>query len=205
MKNPNGAPPPLRVLAVVGSLARESTVGVVMEAMEDPLRERGCEVDRLDFALTPLQLFNPETSYSAPGYSALKERVDRSDVFLLGTPDYHGSMSGVMKNFLDHFWKEFGGKLFASVITSYEKGLTVADQIRTVARQCYAWSMPYSLSVSDRDDSTDAAIRSDALGQRVTMFARDIQVYGKLLTEQRRRDLAGGDPGFMARWRPPKT
>jgi NAD(P)H-dependent FMN reductase len=35
-----------------------------------------------------------------------------ADAFVLASPDYHGSMSGVMKNFLDHFWEEFAGKAF---------------------------------------------------------------------------------------------
>jgi azobenzene reductase len=34
-----------------------------------------------------------------------------ADAFVLASPD-HGSMSGVMKNFLDHFWEEFAGKAF---------------------------------------------------------------------------------------------
>ena len=35
------------------------------------------------------------------------ELVKWADAFVLATPDYHGSMSGTMKNFLDFFWKEF--------------------------------------------------------------------------------------------------
>jgi hypothetical protein len=34
------------------------------------------------------------------------------------------------------------------------------------------------------------------------MLVRDIRVYGALLAEQRRQDLAGEEPGFMARYRP---
>jgi azobenzene reductase len=30
-----------------------------------------------------------------------------------------------MKNFLDHFWEEFAGKVFGYICTSHEKGLTV--------------------------------------------------------------------------------
>jgi len=99
-------------------------------------------VDTLDFAKEPLALYNPDSSHDHPDYSALKARVDAADVVALGTPDYHGSMSSAMKNFLDHFWREFAGKLFVTVVASHEKGLTVTDQLRTVARQCYAWTLP---------------------------------------------------------------
>jgi len=46
-------------------------------------------------------------SYGQPGFAALKARVEAADVFILGTPDYHGSISSALKNFLDHFWREF--------------------------------------------------------------------------------------------------
>lgn len=189
------------VLAVVGSLHQKSVTRVVLQHAAAQLQAGGCTVDVLDFEQTPLPLFNPDTAWSQPGFAELKARVERADVLLLGTPDYHGSVSSTLKNFLDHFWKEFAGKLFASLVASHEKGLTVHDQLRTIARQCYAWSLPYGVSFVDKDDVRDGAVASDALRQRLEMLARDVRVYGALLAAQRQRDLAGTDPGFLARLR----
>jgi FMN reductase len=122
-------------------------------------------------------------------------------VFLLGTPDYHGSISSALKNFLDHFWKEFAGKLFATLVASHEKGLTVTDQLRTVARQCYAWTLPYGVSFAETDDVHNGEIVSESLRKRLEMLANDVQSYGTLLARQRRLDLAGKEPGFMAKHR----
>ena len=102
---------------------------------------------------------------------------------------------------VDELAKEYAGKLFASVVGSFDKGLTVHDQVRTVARQCYAWALPYGVTFADKEDVRDGAIVSDAFRQRVTMLARDVRVYGALLAAQRRADLAGTDPGFLARLR----
>jgi hypothetical protein len=33
------------------------------------------------------------------------------------------------------------------------------------------------------------------------MFVRDVRVYGTLLARQRRADLSGSEPGFMAKHR----
>ena len=125
---------PLQVLAVVGSLNPTSVTRSVLLHLAERLRADGCSVDVLDLEKEPLPLYNPDTAYDAPGFDALQPRVERADVYLLGTPDYHGGISGAMKNFLDHFWREFAGKLFATVVASHEKGLTVTDQLRTVAR-----------------------------------------------------------------------
>jgi NAD(P)H-dependent FMN reductase len=192
---------PLNVLAVVGSLQRDSVTRVVVRQVAHQLQTAGCAVDALDFEKEPLALYNPDTTHNLPGYMELQARVHRADVIVLGSPDYHGGISGAMKNFLDHFWHEFSGKLFATIVASHEKGLTVTDQLRTVARQCYAWTLPYGVSVSEDLDVKDGHIVSDALKQRLEMLVRDLRVYGELLARQRRADLAGTGPGFMARHR----
>jgi NAD(P)H-dependent FMN reductase len=195
------AEPSLNILAVVGSLHRDSVTRAVIQYVGDKLKALGCGVDLLDFEKEPLSLYNPDVAHDLPGYSELQNRVQRADVIILGTPDYHGSISGATKNFLDHFWREFAGKLFATIVASHEKGLTVTDQLRTVARQCYAWSLPYGVSFKEDEDVKEAQITSDSLKNRLEMMVRDVRVYGELLGRQRRADLAGNDPGFLARHR----
>jgi FMN reductase len=193
--------PKLKVLGVVGSLHRGSVTRTVIQYAAKQLQADGCIVDILDFEQEPLALYNPDTAHEGPAFSALRARVEQADVILLGTPDYHGSISGAAKNFLDHFWREFGGKLFATVVASHEKGLTTTDQLRTVARQCYAWTLPYGVSFTEGQDVKDGHIVSDTFKKRLEMLVRDTRVYGQLLTLQRRADLHGTEPGFLARLR----
>ncbi|MDB6052924.1 MAG: putative NADPH-dependent reductase [Verrucomicrobiales bacterium] len=191
----------LKVLAVSGSRNEKSVTRIVIREIAEQLKVPGIQVDVLDFFNEPLELFNPDTAYSSPLFPALKKRVEEADVLILGTPDYHGSISSALKSFLDHFWHEFAGKLFASVVASNEKGLTVTDQIRTVARQCYAWTMPYGISFAEKEDIQSGVVSSDSLKRRVAMLVRDISVYGRVIAEQRLLDLNGNDAGFMARYR----
>ena len=192
---------PLQVLAVVGSLHGNSVTRVVVRHVAERLRADGCSVDLLDLSSESLALFNPDTTYDHPTYNLLQARVHQADVIILGTPDYHGSVSGALKNFLDHFWQEFAGKLFATVVASHEKGLTVTDQIRTVARQCYAWTLPYGVAFADKQDVHEGKITSESFQKRLDMLIRDVRVYGEVIARQRRADLAGNEPGFMAKHR----
>ena len=172
-----------------------------MREIAEELGGKECAVDMLDLFKEPLALFNPESAYASEMYSPLKERVEAADVFILGTPDYHGSISSALKNFLDHFWREFAGKLFATVVSSHEKGLTVTDQLRTVARQCYAWSLPYGISFHEREDIKEGKAHSDYLKAKINMLVQDVMVYGPLLARQRQNDLRATEPGFLARYR----
>lgn len=190
----------LRILCVSGSTGARSVTRTVILKIAADFRAAGCDVDVLDLAQEPLPLFNPDETYRAPHYAALKARVDAADVLVLGTPDYHGSISSTLKNFLDHFWREFAGKLFATAVASHEKGLTVTDQLRTVARQCYAWSLPYGMAFQDKEDVVEGKL-SEKFNDRLDMFARDLTVYGKLLAAQRATDLTDARVGFMVRYR----
>jgi FMN reductase len=125
------------------------------------------------------------------------EDVAWADAFVLATPDYHGSMSGALKNFLDYHWKELAGKLFGYLCASHEKGLLPMEQMRVAVRQCYGWSLPYGVSVGGDEESVLTA--SEA---RIRMLGRDLAVYGKLIRDQFNLDLEGDVADtFAARYR----
>ncbi len=118
------------------------------------------------------------------------EMVNWADAFILATPDYHGSISGSLKNFLDYFWSEFAGKIFGYICASHEKGLTVMDQMRTVIRQCYGWSLPYGISINSHQDFNEKReITKKRILMRLDNFARDLVVYGSLISDQFKKDL----------------
>jgi NAD(P)H-dependent FMN reductase len=192
---------PLQVLCVIGTSAAKSATHTIIAHIARRLDALGAEIDIFDPSKEPLLLFNPESSYSAHDFLQLQQRVEKADAYVLATPDYHGSISSTLKNFLDHFWQEFTGKLFAQVVCSHEKGLTVIDQLRTVARQCYAWTLPYGLSFASSTDLKDGIVIGAALDERIAMFVHDLQVYGLVLRQQRSADLSSTYPGFLARMR----
>jgi FMN reductase len=174
-------------------------LNVVLEAA----RERGAETRVLDLRVVDLPIYRPQGLAESGGMSEANEAVNWADAFILASPDYHGSMSGAIKNFLDYYWSEFAGKVFGYLCASHEKGLTVMDQMRTAVRQCYGWSLPYGVSFNGGQDFDDAGqVKNTQLAQRLRMLARDTVVYGTLIHEQFRRDLESEAlDTFAARYR----
>jgi len=160
--------------------------------------KRGAETKMLDLRELQLPMYHPEQN-SSPELDKITEYVKWADAFVLASPDYHGSMSGVMKNFLDFFWSDFAGKTFGYICASHEKGLTVMDQMRTAVRQCYGWSMPYGVSVnSDQDYDKQGNITSENVLSRIETIARDLVVYGSLITDQYKKDLQSEESSTFA-------
>ena len=160
----------------------------------------GAQVQLLDLSQTPLPIYDPTLSAAQDSkLEAASKLVRWADAFILASPDYHGSMSGVMKNFLDHFWEEFSGKTFGYIVASHEKGLTVMDQMRTAVRQCYGWSVPYGISTNgEQDYDSNGELRNSRLAKRINMLARDLTVYGKIIRDQFKLDLAGDEQNTFA-------
>ncbi|MFL6358441.1 MAG: NADPH-dependent FMN reductase, partial [Nitrososphaeraceae archaeon] len=141
----------------------------------------------LDLRQVNLPLYNPSTPNESSNndIEKISKLLKWADSIILSSPDYHGSMSGAIKNFLDYFWEEFAGKTFGYIVASHEKGLTVADQMRTAIRQCYGWSMPYNISINgEKDFNSKREIVNSTLVDRIKILARDLSVYGKLIRNQ---------------------
>lgn len=193
---------PLHVLIASGSSGEKSTTRVVLAHLGERLESLGCTIDFWDLGQDPLPLFDIDTVYSSEKYKEVSGRASKADVLVFGTPDYHGTISSNLKNLLDHLWMELAGKLIGSVVASHEKGLTVTDHMRTVARQCYAWSLPYGVSFQEKADVTyDQGIISEDLNARIEMMASDLSRYGQILSQLRNEGLEGEMPTFMARYR----
>lgn len=192
----------MNILSVIGSPRGESVSVAAMAVANQEMSQRDATVHVIDLRTTPLPLYSPLTYREAEHFGLIRQLVLEADAYLLSTPDYHGSMSGVLKNFLDHFWHEFAGKMFGIVCASHEKGLTTIDQVRTVVRQCYGWALPYGVSLSEHDVDKDERVINDRVTTKLRMLGRDLVTYGSLLREQRRRDLEGSEPlTFMAKYR----
>ena len=183
----------IKILGVGSSMRKNShSTSLLSMLLDIASKKYNANTRLIDLREIPLPLYNP--SNNPPEYNnnlkIITDAVEWADTFVLASPDYHGSMSGVMKNFLDHYWGEFAGKTFGYICSSHEKGLTVMDQMRTAVRQCYGWSLPYGVSVNgEQDFDSKGEINNLRLTQRINMMARDLAVYGALIRAQFIQDL----------------
>jgi len=184
----------LNVLGVGSSMRQGSYSTAALNMILDMAKGNEAETKLLDLRQTNLpMLYTAKDDTHEIGQATVL--VEWADAYILATPDYHGSMSGSLKNFLDYFWSEFAGKTFGYIVASHEKGLTVMDQMRTAVRQCYGWSIPYGISINPEDDFNDKKeVINKKLWSRLDMLARDLVVYGKLIRKQFVNDLLQSAP-----------
>jgi NAD(P)H-dependent FMN reductase len=187
----------IKILGVGSSMRDGSYSTATLKITLDMANKLGMETQLLDLQKTQIPMFYSQKN-DTEEIKQVKDAVKWADAFILATPDYHGSMSGVMKNFLDYFWSDFAGKLFGYICASHEKGLTVMDQMRTAVRQCYGWSMPYGISINGDEDFEKETLKNPKLQSRLTMLSRDLSVYGEIIRKQFLLDLEGNSSDTFA-------
>src|SRR5919202_3680051 len=190
----------LHILGIAGSMRQSSYSTQVLKMVLEESKKYKTDTQILELRHANLPIYDPSASNESNNNNNNNdiERVSNAlkwaDSIVLSSPDYHGSMSGAMKNFLDYFWEEFAGKTFGYIVASHEKGLTVADQMRTAVRQCYGWSMPYNMSINgEKDFNSKREIINSGLANRIKILARDLSTYGKLISNQFLTDIAKKD------------
>ena len=189
----------INVLGVAGSMRQDSYSTLGLRMVLEEAKKYYSESYLLELRDINLPLYDPSgPSSNDPSFNSSNNVLEKittalkwADALVLASPDYHGSMSGTLKNFLDYFWEDFAGKTFGYIIASHEKGLTVADQMRTAVRQCYGWSMPYNISINgEKDFDSKGNLVNSALVKRIKMLARDLVTYGALIRRQFLQDVA---------------
>ena len=112
----------------------------------------------------------------------LRAELRESQAIILGTPEYHGTLSGALKAMLDLMGPdEFEGKIVGLV--GVAGGITGAIQslntLRTIGRNLHCWVLPGQISIAEsgtvfRDDKIlDSALEERLLnlGRQVVKFA----------------------------------
>jgi len=164
------------IVGICGSLREDSKTRIAVELALSAAAERGATtelVDLREYDLPPLK----STAEPVPDADRLRSTVERADAILLGTPNYHGSYSGVLKNALDYCGRdEFEGKtvgLLEVAGGSYPGPALI--HLRQVCRTLNAWTLPTEVGVPRSHATVDTDGISDGdVADRVKRLGREL-------------------------------
>lgn len=177
--------PSVRVVGIVGSLRTVSYTRAAVKLALAGAAKLGAETQLIDLRDYALVFCDGETDDAdlPPDVLRLRAEVQAADGIILGTPDYHGSYSGVLKNALDLMgFSEFGGKVIGLVAVAGGAlgGTNALSCLRTVCRALHGWVVPEQVAVPKASAQFDAegnpldeslARRLEKVGQEVARFA----------------------------------
>jgi NAD(P)H-dependent FMN reductase len=168
------------VAALVGSLRGESYTRRALEEALAGVEGAGGTGELIDLREYELPPLNPDDE-PVERVESFTQRIREADAVLLGTPTYHGSYSGVLKNALDHCgFDEFENTTVGLLAVSGGSfPITALDHLRLVCRALDAWVLPHQAAVPQSHsafdengfEDDDIADRVHTLGQRAVEYA----------------------------------
>ncbi|MFA9477896.1 NADPH-dependent FMN reductase [Phycisphaerales bacterium AB-hyl4] len=180
------------VVAIVGSLRRGSHTRMALEVALQGAAEAGARTQLIDLRQYQLAFADGEAEegQQPEGLRRLRRDVSQADGIILGTPEYHGSFSGVLKNTLDLMgFDELENKMIGLVgVSGGAMGATQAlADLRHVARALHAWVVPQQGAVPQAYQAFDESGRplDPAMEQRLKSVGQQVVRYASLHVGER--------------------
>ncbi len=182
----------VRVVAICGSLRPGSYTRNALQVALGGARETGAEaalIDLRDYQLIFCDGREDESGYPR-GVFRLRDEVKRAHGVILGTPEYHGGASGVLKNALDLMgFEELEGKMIGLVgVSGGALGAVHAlGHLRTVGRALHAWVIPEQVAISEAWKVFDEKgnLKNLELEKRLLEVGRQVARFSYLHTSEK--------------------
>ncbi len=168
------------VLMIAGSIRRPSYTRALIRAVGEVLERNGADVCEWDLVKNPLPIADPEYDgipheYPDDNVRLFAKMVEQANAFVLGSPVYHNSYTGVLKNALDLVGDpQFENKPVGLVA---HKGVQPLDHLRIVMRSLGAPVITAQIATL-RDHYTgregDYQLNDARVLQRVELFAQEL-------------------------------
>jgi NAD(P)H-dependent FMN reductase len=177
--------PEPHVVAVSGSRREESYTRKALEHALESVTAAGGTGELLDlreYDLPPLDADRDDAGDS----EAFTAAVRQADAILLGTPVYHGSYSGVLKNALDYCgFDEFEGKTVGLLaVAGGSFPVTALEHLRSVCRALDAWVLPHQAAVPNAYRRfEDGVLADEDIADRVAVLGRRVVEYATIEPE----------------------
>ena len=191
---------PIQVVAISGSLRTQSYTRMALEIVLEGAKEVGAEVkliDLRDYELVFCDGKENEASYPAD-VNKLKEEVAQARGIILGTPEYHASFSGVLKNALDLMgFKQFESKIMGlvGVAGGAAGAVNALNGLRVVGRSLHAWVIPEQVSIPQAWQvfDPDGTLKDSMIETRLKELGRQVARFAYLHSSEKTRE-------FMDAW-----
>ena len=133
----------------------------------------------LDLRLLQLPFCNGEDEYpDYPDVKRLQQTVKQADGLILATPEYHGSVSGVLKNALDLMsFEQLDGKVTGLIsVLGGQPNSNALNDLRIIMRWVHGWVIPEQIAIGQawKAFNPEGKLLDEKLSQRFDSFAESL-------------------------------
>jgi len=139
----------LNIAIVAGSNRQGATSTKLCHYIAGILASKGVQAELYSLHEKPLPFYCGDDVQVSESVEAWKAFLNRADGIILATPEYHGSLTGVLKNALDFAgFDQFDGKPVLSIASAGGAvGVSSLQQLQTIVRNLHGINCPEWISI----------------------------------------------------------
>ena len=171
-----------KIVGITGSLRTDSYSALALKQAISRVRALGAETEILDLREMTLPFCDGGNEYPEyPDVEILRDKVKAADGLILATPEYHGSLSGVLKNALDLMsFEHLSDKVTGLIsVLGGQSNSNALNDMRIIVRWVHGVVIPEQIAVGQAWQAFDSEgnIKDAKLGERFDNFARSLIDY----------------------------
>lgn len=169
----------VKIVGIAGSLRADSYSQQALLVAAERVRALGAEVEVIDLRTLNLPFCDGGDEYpDYPDVEKLRNAVLQVDGIILATPEYHGSVSGVLKNALDLMgFEQFSGKVAGLIsVLGGQSNSNALNDLRTIMRWIHAWTIPEQVAIGQawKAFNAEGELADANLSKRFDAFAQSL-------------------------------
>ncbi|MFK0732983.1 MAG: NADPH-dependent FMN reductase [Gloeotrichia echinulata GP01] len=169
----------VKIVAIGGSLRPNSYTYLALQIAAQRVEALGAEIEILDLRQLQLPFCHGGKEYPEyPDVQRLRDSVYNADGLILATPEYHGGVSGVLKNALDLMsFEELSGKVTGLIsVLGGQSNSNALNDIRLIVRWVHGWVIPEQIAIGQAYAafSPEGKLLDEKLSQRFDQFAQSL-------------------------------
>jgi FMN reductase len=168
-----------KIVGIGGSLRPDSYSQQALALVAKRIEALGATVEILDLREMNLPFCNGGKEYPEyPDVDQLRQTVQQADGLILATPEYHGGVSGVIKNALDLMsFDQLSDKVVGLIsILGGQPNSNALNDLRLIMRWVHAWVIPEQVAIGQAWKAFDANgnLVDEKLSERFDQFAESL-------------------------------
>jgi FMN reductase len=169
----------VKIVGIGGSLRSDSYSQLALKLAASRVEASSAQVEILDLRQMKLPFCDGGDDYpDYPDVANLQNTVKQADGLILATPEYHGSVSGVLKNALDLMsFEHLDSKVVGLIsVLGGQSNSNALNDLRVIMRWVHAWVIPEQIAIGQawKAFSSDGKILDEKLSQRFDQFAQSL-------------------------------
>lgn len=169
----------VKIVGIGGSLRPNSSSYKALAVAMQRVQALGADTQIIDLRQMQLPFCNGNDEYpDYPDVIKLREAVTQADGLILSTPEYHGSVSGVLKNALDLMsFDELSDKVTGLIsVLGGQSNSNALNDLRVIMRWVHGWVIPEQIAIGQswKAFGEDGKLLDEKLSQRFDQFAQSL-------------------------------